>query len=107
MVRSGEFGGRAVVVAAVGDLVADDALGFGVAAFGAGDGDQVQAGDLFVGGGDGGGFGGPAGGGGVAVGEGVGGDGVGDVDDRGSDVLVEAVAVDEPGPAAGGSRSMG
>ena len=43
-----QIGGCAVVVGAVGDLVAQDALGLAVVAFGSGDRGQIQSGDLLV-----------------------------------------------------------
>lgn len=89
-----EFGGCVVVVGAVADVVADDPLGFGVVAFGGGDGGEVEAGYLFVGRGEGCGFGGHPGEAEVSGGEGVGGDHVGDVDYGDGEVLVDAVALE-------------
>ncbi|MBD3783000.1 MAG: hypothetical protein IE926_08615, partial [Micrococcales bacterium] len=52
-------------------------------------------------------LGGAPGGGDVACVEGVGGDEVGDVDDGAGEVMVEAVAVVEPGPSCGAELGEG
>ena len=90
-----------MVVAAVADLVGDEFDGLVGVSFGVEDGGEVEAWGVFVGRGGCRGFGGGACGGQVVCGEVVGAEQVGYVDDAAGEVLVDAVAVEQPGPAAG------
>lgn len=94
-------------MAAVADLVSQDVLGLGVVSLGFGDAGEVDAGYFLFGGCEEGGLGGESG---LVVVAGVqcmGGDGVSDVDDGSSEVVVQPVAFVEPGPAVGAALVEG
>lgn len=94
-------------MAAVADLVAQDALGLDVASLGLGDAGEVEPRDFLFGGCEQGDLGRESGLVVVAGVQCVGGDGVGYVDDGSGEVVVEAIAFVEPGPAVGAALVEG